>query len=137
MGAVGAMETSESRRASSLPVPGSVRSPWAQWGLAIVTLGVFVAVHHHRVNRELRDFGVDVDPVRAVLAVFPGVLLVVPFLVTVYRTCERIAVAQETVGLRPTIRPELGAVAALLTFLHVPYAQSELNRAWSHAEEAR
>ena len=113
-----------------LPVSGRLRPPWNLWLLAIVTLGVYAIVHHWTVNRELRDFGVEVDPVKATLAVFPGVLVVVPFLVTVYRTADRIAVAQETIGLPVTIRPAWAPVGALLALLHIPYLQSELNRVW-------
>jgi len=113
-----------------LPVSGRVRTPWTQWLLTIATLGIYVIVHHWTINRELRDFGVEVDPTKAALAVFPGGLVVVPYLVTVHRTGTRIGVAQETIGLGPSMRPGLGTVASLLAALHVPYLQSELNRVW-------
>ena len=100
-----------------------------QWILSVVTLGVNLVVHHWTINRELSRFGVEVDPTRAALAVFPGGLVVVPYLVTVHRTATRVAVAQETLGLTPTIRPLL-AVAASLATLQVPYLQSQLNRVW-------
>ena len=113
------------------PVPGAQRNPWRQWGLAVVTLGVYAAIQHFRVNSELRDFGIDVDPTKALLAFFPGGLVLVPYLITNYRTGERIAVAQETVGLAPSSSAELSALASLIAFLHVPYQQAELNRAWA------
>ncbi len=115
---------------SSRPVRGEERPPWPQWVLAVITLGIYAAAHHYRINRELRDYGVDVDPARALLAFFPGGLVVVPYLITVYRTGERIRVAQETAGLRPTISPELAAVAAIFAVLNTPYEQAELNKAW-------
>lgn len=117
-----------------LPVPGRVRPPVTQWLLTIVTLGIYLVVHHWTINRELRDFGVEVDPVKATLAVFPGGVVVVPYLVTVHRTGIRIAVAQETVGLTASIRPALGTVASPFAALHIPYLQSELNRVW-HADD--
>jgi hypothetical protein len=112
------------------PRPGVLRRPWRQWGLAVVTVGVYAVVHHYRLNRELRDFGVDVDPVRACLAFVPGVVLVVPWLVTLVRTGRRIAVAQETVGLTVSIRPWVCVPACVLGLVHVAYAQAEVNRAW-------
>lgn len=119
-----------------LPHAGAPRSPRKQWGLAVVTFGIYAAVHHYRRNRELRDFGLDVDPLKATLAFFPGCLLLVPYLITAYRTGQRIAVAQETADLSPSIRPELSCVAALIAFLQVPYHQSQLNRVWAaHAAE--
>lgn len=113
------------------PVPGVARDPWKQWGLAVITLGVYAAVRHFRVNRELRDFGIEVDPTMALLAFFPGGLLLIPYLITNYQTGQRIAVAQETVGLAPTSSGELCAFASLIALLHVPYQQTELNRAWA------
>lgn len=119
----------------SLPGVGVHRNPWIQWTLTVVTLGVYGAIAHHRLNRELQDFGVEVDPLRALLAYFPGALLVVPYLATAYCTARRIAVAQETAGLVPTVRPELAAITALFAFLHVPYQQSQLNRVWEAEHE--
>lgn len=100
-----------------------------QWLLTLVTFGLNLVVHHWTINRELARFGVEVDPIRAALAVLPGGAVVVPYLVTVHRTASRIGVAQETIGLEPTVRPPLAAAAALTT-LHVPYLQSQLNRVW-------
>lgn len=112
------------------PTRGERRHPWKQWALAIITLGIYAALRHYTINRELRDYGLDVDPVRALLAFFPGGLVVVPYLITNYRTGQRIAVAQETAGLVPTAQPEISALASLVLALHVPYQQTELNRAW-------
>lgn len=94
-----------------------------------MTLGLAAVVHHHLVNRELRDFGIEVRPWLATLALAPGGLLLIPALVTLWRTASRVAVAQETVGLRPTSRGALGAAAVVL-WLFAPYHQRELNRVW-------
>ena len=118
------------------PSIGESKSPWKEWGLAVVTLGIYAAVRHYRVNRELRDFGVEVDPLKALLAFVPGGLVLVPLLITVHRTAQRVAVAQETSGLTPSIRPELSALGSIFAWLHVPYEQTELNRAWQ-AEAAQ
>jgi hypothetical protein len=127
--------TSENRIAG--PIPGEVRSPWTEWVLAIVTLGVYAAVRHHRINRELRDFGVDVDPARSLVAFVPGAVLVVPFLVTVHRTSERIRVAQETVGLTPSIGAWRSAALSVVAFAHVPAEQAALNAVWRADGAAR
>ncbi|MCP5027897.1 MAG: DUF4234 domain-containing protein [Actinomycetia bacterium] len=115
---------------SRSPMRGVPRPPWREWLLSVVTFGVYAAAHHYRTNRELRDYGIEVNPGKALMAFFPGGLILIPLLITVYRTGERIAVAQETTGLPPTASPEVSAVAALFALLHVPYLQAELNRAW-------
>jgi hypothetical protein len=112
------------------PRTGEIRSPWREWLLSIVTLGVYAAVRHHRVNRELRDFGVDVDPVKALLAFFPGAILGIPYLVTVHRTSARIRIAQETAGLTPTIEPVVSTLLSIVCFAHVPQEQATLDDVW-------
>ena len=115
--------------APSLPRSGSVRSPARVWLLALLTLGVYGVVHHYVVNRELRDYGVEANPIRSVLALFPGGLVLVPPFITLWRTSDRIGVAQETAGLEPSTSGPLGAIAILL-WLFAPYHQRELNRVW-------
>lgn len=97
--------------------------------MSAATIGIGAVAHHHLVNRELRDFGVEVQPWVSTLGLVPGALLVVPALVTLWRTSTRIAVAQETAGLRPSARGLVGALAALF-LLFAPYHQRELNRVW-------
>ncbi|MCP3933737.1 MAG: DUF4234 domain-containing protein [Actinomycetia bacterium] len=123
--------THREMRTSHPPGTGVPRPPWTQWLLGVVTFGIHAAFQHFRVNRELREFGIEVDPTKALLAFFPGGLVVVPYLITHYRTGERIAVAQETVGLTPTAQPELSALASIFALLHIPYQQTELNRVWA------
>lgn len=118
-------------RSHRLPGTGEQRSPWGRWWLAILTVGIYAAIHHHRLNRDLRDFGLDVDPTKAAIAFFPGCLVLVPYFVTAYRTGQRIAVAQETVDIPTTVQPELSCVAALVAFLQVPYHQAQINRVWA------
>jgi hypothetical protein len=115
--------------APTLPRSGTVRSPTRVWVLAVGTLGVYAVRHHYVINCELRDFGVDVRPVASVLALFPGVLVIVPALVTLSRTALRIGVAQETIGLVPTTNPRRAALSLVLA-LFVPYHQHEVNRVW-------
>lgn len=118
------------RSQATLPRTGTVRSPGRMWLLAAMTLGVYAVIRHYIVNRELRDFGVDVQPALSALALFPGVLVLVPALVTLWRTSGRIGVAQETVGLTPSTSGLLGALAIVL-WISVPYQQRELNRVWA------
>jgi hypothetical protein len=113
----------------TMPRSGSTRSPTRTWVLALVTLGGYAVWHHHELNRELRDFGVDVRPVLSTIALFPGIVVIAPALVTLWRTSNRLRVAQETVGLVPTSDPR-SSVVSLLLALFVPYHQREANRVW-------
>jgi hypothetical protein len=75
-----------------------VRRPWAIVLLSILTLGVYSAVWYYKVNREMRDYGsasgdselAESKPVRSVLAVTIGSVLVIPVLVSYVRMVERV-----------------------------------------------
>ena len=126
MDAAGAM----AKAPSHFPRPGQWREPFKVFVLAVVTLGVYAAVHHYIVNRELRDFGIEVDPRLSAIAFFPGIVLVIPYLASAYRTGERIAAAQEAEELRPTASGLTSLAAALVLFASPPYHQAQLNRIW-------
>ena len=115
-----------------------VRNPLGVVGLSIITLGVYYLFWWYYINREMHDLGqakgVDLgqNPTNSVLAVFPGALIIVPALVTMWTTSARIEGAQEAVGID---RRASGPIIFILLFLIGPvgiwYAQSELNKAWA------
>jgi hypothetical protein len=87
-----------------MPPRAKVQSPAALVGLSVVTLGVYLLVWYHRVNREMRDLGRaygDVvlamsRPANSVWALVTGGFVVVPAIVSIIgatdrlRRCERI-----------------------------------------------
>ena len=100
-----------------------VRSLWAVAGLLVVTLGFYYLVWYYRVNRELRDYGrsfgepnpLDVDLLRAMLAVTIGGLVVVPASISVARMFDRIIRAEALTG----IRERLSSTVSLAVFVAV------------------
>ncbi len=110
-----------------------VRHPLAPLGLAIVTLGIYQLVWYFKINAELRSQGEDVSPGVALLAVSLGVVLIVPPLVSLYNTAERIRRVQERAGIASTISPVLALVLVFVPLVNVfqtAYMQSALNTAW-------
>jgi hypothetical protein len=77
---------------------GKARRPWTVATLCVVTLGVYTCVWYYKVNRELRDFGsargdrqlAESKPIRSVLAITVGGLLVLPPLISLVRTTGRV-----------------------------------------------
>jgi len=74
----------------------------------------------------------------------PGVLLVVPFFVTLYRTGKRIRLVEERAGSPKRIRTALGPLFGFLTLLTILlsggclfYFQDHLNAAWTGADAAQ
>jgi len=121
-----------------------VRSPWAAALLPLATLGVYHLVWWYRISRELRDFGratghdLGRHPTRSALALFPGGLLVIPMLITYWRTTRRV---QEASRLGRT-EPLNGWIALCLYVMVAPamwaYVQFTLNKLWiSAAQTAR
>ena len=114
------------------------RDPWGTFLLNFVTLGIYKFVWYYKINREMRDHGRSVDPVMSVLAVTLGTFVIVPALVSIYRTAARVRQTQEAAGAPQRINPR---IALFLGFLgihnlinfYLPYVQSHLNKAWDAA----
>ncbi len=118
------------------------RSPTVALLLTIVTFLVYFFVWYYKINDETRRYLRDdsIRPWRSVLGIFPGVLLVVPYFVTIYRTAERIRRVEERAGSPKRIGPSVGALFAFLTMLTLLlmggclfYFQGHLNTAWEAA----
>src|SRR5918999_553556 len=114
------------------------RNPLGVVGLSIITIGIYYLFWWYFINREMRDLGqakgVDLgqNPTNSVLAVFPGAIVIVPAIVTMWTTSARIESSQEAVGMD---RRASGPIIFILLFLIGPvgiwYAQSELNKVWA------
>jgi hypothetical protein len=118
------------------PARAKVRNPWGVVGLLLVTLGIYQIFWWYYVNREMRDYGqatrydLGQNPVNSALALFPGGLVIVPALITLWRGTKRAQAAQRVAGV-----PPLNGWIALVLFLLLsiafpPYIQSELNKVW-------
>ena len=107
------------------------RNPWGVFLLVIVTLGIYGIVWYYKINNELKNYGVRCDPVVSTLAITLGAILVVPPLVSVYRTADRIRQAQEQGQAAERMIPWLGLLLAVFAgaFAHV-YYQSQINKIW-------
>lgn len=113
------------------------RNPWGVVGLMIITVGIYGFVWYYKINNELKNYGIDNNPTKAVLAVSLGWLIIVPPFVSYYNTAERIRKAQEKAGASERIIPVLALVLLLVvsTFANV-YYQSQLNKVWDmHASQ--
>jgi hypothetical protein len=103
---------------------------WLVW--PFITLGIYHLVWWYKINRELRDYDrrINVSPAVAVLAFFPGFLLIVPPFVSVFRTGARIRQAQRAAGITESASPGIGLLLAFILSLYSLYYQNEMNRLW-------
>jgi hypothetical protein len=76
------------------------RSPTGAWLLTVATLLVYFFVWYYKINDETRRYLRDdsIRPWHSVIVIFPGVLLVIPYFVSIYRTAERIRRVEERSG---------------------------------------
>jgi hypothetical protein len=123
--------------------PGSrvkFRDPVVVAVLSVVTLGIYTIVWWYYVNQELADHGrsrgtgeLGDDPMRSMLALFPGAIVAVPAIWTMVTTFRRVQAAQRLNGQVPIN----GWIGLLLALVFSPalyaYLQSGLNSAWSGA----
>lgn len=114
-----------------------IRSPWAAALLPIITLSIYYFVWYYKINREMADLGrakgtedLGDSPGKSLLAVTLGALVVIPALISVYHTAQRIQAAQRMHDQQPLN----GWLALIMYLLIVPvfwaYQQSELNKVW-------
>jgi hypothetical protein len=120
--------------AASSTSAGTLRSPWAVWGLCTVTLGVYYLVWYVRLNQEIaRAAGVDA----AVGTVGLWLSQCVPVVnwVSLARTAQRLAAAQERAGAEPAVSTARTLLASLWFGSQTRYLQRHANRLWRTLED--
>jgi hypothetical protein len=101
---------------------------------SILTLGIYSVFHWYYVNRDLAEYGrvhgtseLGTNPRNSVLAVMPGILVVVPAIWTAITTFKRVQAAQRLAGKQP-IEGWIGVALLLLMWpAYSGYIQSGLN----------
>jgi hypothetical protein len=122
------------------PGTAKIRHPVGVAVLILITLGIYGLYWWYQVNREMVDLGKALNadglgdnPTLSLLAWFPGGLVIVPALVSLYNGVHRMKRAQElTTGRHPTLNGWIVLILFVLV-LHVVaygYMQAELNNAW-------
>ncbi len=117
------------------------RNPWAVALLPFVTFGIYHLVWWYRINKELKAYGeakgydLGQNPINSLLALFPGVFIIVPPLVSYWRGTKRVQGASKIIGREPVS----GWIAIILYLLIPPamfaYLQVSLNHVWEQEAE--
>jgi hypothetical protein len=119
-----------------------LRNPWAVALLPIVTLGIYHLVWWYKINKELKGYGeakgydLGQNPVNSLLALFPGAIILVPAVITLWRGTQRVQGASKIAGQEP-----VSGWLALILYLIIPFAfpaylQVSLNNVWEQEAEA-
>jgi hypothetical protein len=131
---VSAMVDGDGGAAPSEGLAGKHRNPFLVWLVwPLITLGIYHLVWWYKINNEARrlDPRIKVSPAVAVLALFPGGIVIVPALVSIWRTGGRIRSMQEAAGVMPSCAPLIGFILAFIFSLQSLYYQVQLNELWT------
>jgi hypothetical protein len=134
--------------ATEVTMPNGARAKVRDEGLVVLwtvlTLGIYTLVWYYRINREMRDFGrahgdeklANSNPVLSILAVTLGAFIIVPAIVSYWKTTGRIRHMQRLCNVS-LLEGWLIAVLYvvgwffLLTLPAIPaVVQSGLNKVW-------
>jgi hypothetical protein len=90
--------------------PAKQRNPLAPFGLALITLGIYAIFWYYFVNKELAELGkargtdeLGDSPGKSVLAVTLGVLIIVPYFLSIWGTWKRHEAARKMFGVQEGI----------------------------------
>jgi hypothetical protein len=133
----------------SIERTAKIRHPVAVPALTVVTLGIYGLYWWYQVNREMVDLGrargiegLGEKPLYSLLAVFPGLLIIVPPYVSLYNAVGRIQKAQKGTTGEATMNGWImllmvvGAFVVGIVGVLVPgYIQSELNKVWESVRD--
>jgi heme/copper-type cytochrome/quinol oxidase subunit 2 len=123
-----------------------IRNPIAVLLLSFITLGIYGIFWWYFINREMADLGransepkLGDNPVMSVLAITLGGLILIPALVSHWRTLKRIETAQNVVLGSNNFSPVLLFVVSFIPLVNLvvtPLMQSNLNQVWQRGSEA-
>lgn len=118
------------------------RNPWGVWALSLITFGIYGIVWWAKINREMRDYSAAAgqplgnDPTKAVLALIPGGMVVVPAILTYVHTARRVRAIQALTARGAIVEGVSSALVVMLALVggfHTVYLQTALNSAYDRA----
>jgi hypothetical protein len=132
---------------------GKIRSFWVGLGLNIITLGIYYYYWYFQINEELKEIGrakgdqelADSSPINSLIAIlFGGILLLIPPLVSIYRTGKRIKRAEQLGRVSDSLHPLFSfllvfpfGILIIPALYHYAYVTKHQNRALMAASGAR
>ena len=112
------------------------REPLGVLGLSFITFGIYFLYWYYKINDELRRIDKDetISPVRSLMAMLFGWIIIVPPFIAMYNTARHLQVAEQRRGIQPELEPALAIVIMLFVSIgNGVYLQEHLNRVWDRA----
>lgn len=115
------------------------RNPLGVLGLSFITLFIYFFYWYYKVNEEIQRFERDqtMSPVRSLMAMIFGWIIIVPPFIAMYNTAKHIRAAEVRVGIQQQLEPALTIVIMLVfSIANGVYIQEHLNRIWDRSAGA-
>jgi uncharacterized protein DUF4234 len=112
------------------------RNPLGVLGLSFITLFIYFFYWYYKINEEVQRFERDqtMSPVRSLMAMIFGWLIIVPPFIAMYNTAKHVRAAEERVGIQQQLEPAITIVIMLVfSIANGTYIQEHLNRLWDRA----
>jgi mannose/fructose/N-acetylgalactosamine-specific phosphotransferase system component IIC len=112
------------------------RNPLGVLGLSLITLGVYFFVWYYKINVEIQREGNDqtMSPVRSLMAMIFGWLIIVPPFIAMYNTAKHVQAMETRHDIQQTLEPAFTiALLVLFSLGNGVYIQEHLNRGWDAA----
>lgn len=112
------------------------RHPLGVLGLSLITLGIYGLYWYYKVNEEIKRYTGDetISPSRSLLAVIPGLILIVPPFIAYYNTANHVLQLEQHRSIPSQISPALVVILGILIWIGMSaYVQEHLNRVWDAA----
>jgi uncharacterized membrane protein len=112
------------------------RNPLGVLGLTVITLGIYGLYWYYKVNEQIKNFTKDetISPVRSLMALIFGWLIIVPPFIAVYNTAKHVQEMEQRAGVQQQIEPALAVILLILISIVIGlYMQEHLNRVWDRA----
>jgi uncharacterized membrane protein len=112
------------------------RNPLGVLGLTVITLGIYGLYWYYKVNEEIKNFTKDetISPVRSLMALIFGWLIIVPPFIAVYNTAKHVQEMEQRAGVQQQIEPALAVILLIVISIVIGlYMQEHLNRVWDRA----
>jgi Domain of unknown function (DUF4234) len=112
------------------------RHPLVVLGLSFITLLIYFFYWYYKVNEEIQRYENDqtMSPVRSLMAMLFGWLIIVPPFIAMYNTAKHIQEVEQRSGIQQQLEPALTIVIMLVfSIANGVYIQEHLNRIWDRA----
>ncbi len=137
-------DTSAANEAVRVPLGAGgfakIRNPLLVFFLDLITVGIYGVIWFYYVNRELALLGrtrntteLGENPTKSLLALFPGLIIIVPAVITLRNTVRRLQTAQAMLDVPDEEHASVPLGTVLLFFLPPVgsyYFQKRLNGVW-------